>query len=225
MRCSRRVRHVVAVFAIGLGACSSSHGDESFPAEVRLNFVAACMGQGATREACSCGFEAIQDEFELDEYVDLEAEMLSTGHLAPEVLAVTQECRNRFRAPTPARARSTTTTRPGQAAIEQLDRFALHVEGTALGADFGGSETVCVTATITNPTDYDVMPMGIFSLALPSGRVEYMAGTSNTVLFPAVASAGSASGTVCFLTHGERGPAELRYNTPVAEMSWSVTMG
>ena len=157
--------------------------------------------------------------------VDLEAEMLSTGHLAPEILAVTQECRNRFRAPAPAPARARSTTQPGKGAIERMDRFALHVDGTELGADFGGSETVCVTATITNPTDYDVMPMGIFSLALPSGRVEYMAGTEDFVPFPAVASAGSASGTVCFLTHGERGPAELRYNTPVVEKSWPVTIG
>ena len=137
--------------------------------------VSARSDIGDRRRAADSRVEFAEVDFAgvgVDEYVDLEAEMLSTGHLAPEVLAVTQECRNRFRAPASARARSTTTTRPGQAAVEQLDRFALHVDGTALGADFGGFETVCVTATITNPTEYDVMPMGIFSLALPSGRVE-----------------------------------------------------
>lgn len=225
MRLGRAVREhgrkpgtlvVVAVLmAGGLAACSSSE-DHSFPSDVRLNFVSACIDNGGTRESCGCMFEAIEEEFALDEYVDIEAEMLATGVLPAEMGALMASC-PAVRAPASSDAPSA-----GQHVLSQADSFDLTVDGTTFGSDPLSAETVCVAVSVSNPTADDVMALGIFSLALPSGRIEY---TTDVAAIPALAPGGSASATVCFPSNGERGQGELRFASPVTSYAWPVTIG
>ncbi|WP_143571006.1 hypothetical protein [Tessaracoccus sp. ZS01] len=63
-----------AVLLLGLSACGGSTPENDYPAEVRTNFLDACVAQpGATSSMCSKCLEAVEDEFSLGEFVELEA--------------------------------------------------------------------------------------------------------------------------------------------------------
>lgn len=206
---------MTVLMAVGPAACSSLD-DQSFPADVRLNFMSACIENGGTRDSCKCGFETIEEEYALDEYVDLEAEMLASGVIPAEVVAVMESC------PGVSLPPGSGTPSVGQQVLSQADSFGLTVDGTTFGSDMLGAKTACVNVSVSNPTASDVMALGIFSLALPSGRIEY---TMDVGAVPALAPDGSASGTMCFPSNGERGQGELRYASPVTSYAWPVTIG
>ena len=80
-----------ALLALALGACSSggasanqngvpeatptvsTPAENDYPDKVRSNFIAACDSQpGATSTTCGECFEAVEDAFTFDEFVELE---------------------------------------------------------------------------------------------------------------------------------------------------------
>lgn len=213
----RRANHLVVapLLIAALAACSSTD-DRSYPADVRRNFMSACIGNGGTRDSCTCEFEAIEGELTLDEYVDLEAELLATGVIPADLVAAMDSCPGAI--PTDGSLAPTA----GQQILSQADSFELTVTGTTFESDMLGAETVCVAVSVSNPTSADVMALGVFSLALPSGRIEYPVDGDP---IPALAPGGSGSGSMCFRSNGERGQAQLRYASPVTSYSWPMNIG
>lgn len=68
----------VASFAATLVACSSSSTSTKFPAQVRESFVLSCASQpGADETLCDRCLELIEEQYELDEFVQLDTAIRS----------------------------------------------------------------------------------------------------------------------------------------------------
>lgn len=233
IRAVRRITGTCAVVA-GLLLAGCSQGND-YPEQVRLNFMTACIDQGGSRSACSCSFDSIEDEFSLDEYIDMEAEFLATGRMPYALTAQIRSCGVERTRPV---ATSTTADIAAEAlsnaAADVLDdmrtveTFPLSIDATRLGTNLIGDETACIDVTVANQSsDLDQrLHILSFRLELPSGRLEQPTyADQRSEDFPTLAPGGTGSATMCFETAGERGAATLQFSGPFGGVGqWELTI-
>jgi len=85
---------VAAAGALALGGCGGDDGDgNDYPQSAVDNFTRSCEQQGASRAACSCSIERIQDRYTFAEFQKID-EDAGTGRSLPAAIAkIAEDCR------------------------------------------------------------------------------------------------------------------------------------
>ena len=73
-------RVALLLVALALAGCGGGGDDEGYPDEAVDNFVSSCMKQeGATRAACVCVIERLQETMPYEEFAELDAALREGG--------------------------------------------------------------------------------------------------------------------------------------------------
>jgi hypothetical protein len=81
----------IAVFA--LSSCGGGDGTQTYPADVRENFLSSCQNGGGSASECDCMLEEIQKTMDLDEFTKYEDRYSANGELPDEVVDAAAKCR------------------------------------------------------------------------------------------------------------------------------------
>lgn len=108
---TRRAR--LATVALGavltLGACETGGGATEYGQDVQENFVGACTAAGGEEATCACAYDAISEEYEFEEFRDIEESLEDGGQMPAEVSDMFVRCAAGGQGPLPSESESGTT--------------------------------------------------------------------------------------------------------------------
>ena len=84
---------ICAIAVLAFGACGGGDETQTYPADVRENFLSSCQNGGGSVSECECMLDEIQKTMDLDEFTKYEDRYSANGELPDEVVDAAAECR------------------------------------------------------------------------------------------------------------------------------------
>lgn len=104
-----RLATVALGAALTLAACETGGGASEYGQDVQENFVGACTAAGGDEATCGCTYTAISEEYEFEEFRDIEESLEDGGQLPAEVSDLFVRCAAGGQGPLPSTSEPGTT--------------------------------------------------------------------------------------------------------------------
>lgn len=106
MRRRARLATVALGAALTLAACETGGGATEYGQDVQENFVGACTAAGGEEATCACAYDAISEEYEFEEFRDIEESVEDGGEVPAEVSELFARCAAGGQGPLPPTSES-----------------------------------------------------------------------------------------------------------------------